>query len=78
MKLPQDRLLDLKKIAQVFHGQPDYEEPTETDGITNIANRYLEAKARHSGAWTYALVARDVETLWPLWCRAAEHALGLP
>eukprot|EP00971_Amphidinium_carterae_P319360 6347297-Amphidinium_carterae.2 len=38
----------------------------------------LEAKARHSGAWTYALVARDVETLWPLWCRAAEHALGLP
>eukprot|EP00971_Amphidinium_carterae_P194627 3862086-Amphidinium_carterae.1 len=69
--------IDLKKIKQGFHGQPDYEEPTETDGIT-IANRYLEAKARHSGAWTYALVARDVETLWPLWCRAAEHALGLP
>eukprot|EP00971_Amphidinium_carterae_P083046 1642945-Amphidinium_carterae.1 len=67
--------IDLKKIS--FHGQPDYEEPTETDGIT-IANRYLEAEARHSGAWTYALVARDVETLWPLWCRAAEHALGLP
>eukprot|EP00971_Amphidinium_carterae_P003741 74101-Amphidinium_carterae.1 len=43
--------LDLKKIAQAFHGQPDYEEPTETDGIT-IASRYLEAKARHSGAWT--------------------------
>eukprot|EP00971_Amphidinium_carterae_P224173 4448078-Amphidinium_carterae.1 len=20
----------------------------------------------------------DVETLWPLWCCAAEHALGLP
>eukprot|EP00971_Amphidinium_carterae_P080375 1590469-Amphidinium_carterae.1 len=39
---------------------------------------YLEAKPRHSGAWTYALGARDVETLWPLWCRAAEHALGLP
>eukprot|EP00971_Amphidinium_carterae_P225901 4480257-Amphidinium_carterae.1 len=38
---------------------------TDTDGIS-IANRYLEAKARHSGAWTYALVARDVETLW-LW-----------
>eukprot|EP00971_Amphidinium_carterae_P308095 6123079-Amphidinium_carterae.1 len=39
--------LDLKKISQGFHGQPDYEEPTETDGIT-IANHYL----RHSGAWT--------------------------
>eukprot|EP00971_Amphidinium_carterae_P083045 1642944-Amphidinium_carterae.1 len=69
--------IDLKKITQGFHGQPDYEELTETDGIT-VANRHLEAKARHSGAWTYALVARDVETLWPLWCRAAEHALGLP
>eukprot|EP00971_Amphidinium_carterae_P293015 5817746-Amphidinium_carterae.1 len=65
--------IDLKKVTQGFHGQPDYEEPTETDGIT-IANRYLEAKARHSGAWTCALVARDVETRWPLWCCAAEHA----
>eukprot|EP00971_Amphidinium_carterae_P270741 5372737-Amphidinium_carterae.1 len=37
----------------------------------------MEAKARHSGAWTHALVAKAVETLWPLWCRAAEHALGL-
>eukprot|EP00971_Amphidinium_carterae_P053950 1062230-Amphidinium_carterae.1 len=55
--------VDLKKVSQGFHGQPGYEEPTETDGI-NIANRHLEAKARHSGAWTYALVARDVETLW--------------
>eukprot|EP00971_Amphidinium_carterae_P221158 4390647-Amphidinium_carterae.1 len=73
--------VDLKKVSQGFHGQPNYEEPTETDGIT-IANRYLEAKAMHSGTWTYTLVARDVETLWPLcqslWCRAAEHALGLP
>eukprot|EP00971_Amphidinium_carterae_P141200 2798087-Amphidinium_carterae.2 len=33
---------------------PDYEEPTETDGIS-IANRYMEAEARHTGAWTYAL-----------------------
>eukprot|EP00971_Amphidinium_carterae_P191368 3797103-Amphidinium_carterae.1 len=69
--------IKLEKINQGFHGQPDYEEPTETDGI-RIANRYLDAKARHSGAWTYAFVAREVETLWPLWCRAAEHALGLP
>eukprot|EP00971_Amphidinium_carterae_P089890 1779517-Amphidinium_carterae.1 len=46
--------LDLKKIKQSFHGQPDYEEPTETDSIST-ANRYLEAKARHAGAWTYAL-----------------------
>eukprot|EP00971_Amphidinium_carterae_P229534 4554164-Amphidinium_carterae.1 len=64
-------------MNQSFYGQPNYEEPTETDGI-RIANRYLDAKARHFGAWTYALVARKVETLWPLWCRAAEHALGLP
>eukprot|EP00971_Amphidinium_carterae_P155061 3074951-Amphidinium_carterae.1 len=33
-----------------FRGQPDYEEPQETDGIT-VANRYLD---------------RDVATLWPL------------
>eukprot|EP00971_Amphidinium_carterae_P154464 3063363-Amphidinium_carterae.1 len=52
----------LEKVSQGFRGQPDYETPTETDGIT-IANRYLEAKARHSGEWTHALVARDVETL---------------
>eukprot|EP00971_Amphidinium_carterae_P348402 6490468-Amphidinium_carterae.3 len=31
--------LDLKKINQSFHGQPDYEDPTETDGIST-ANRY--------------------------------------
>eukprot|EP00971_Amphidinium_carterae_P309706 6154667-Amphidinium_carterae.3 len=37
-----------------------------------------EAKARRAGAWTHALVARDVETLWPFWCRAAEDALALP
>eukprot|EP00971_Amphidinium_carterae_P212821 4223927-Amphidinium_carterae.1 len=23
--------IDLKKVTQGFHGQPDYEEPTETD-----------------------------------------------
>eukprot|EP00971_Amphidinium_carterae_P216681 4301513-Amphidinium_carterae.1 len=60
--------VELKKVAQGFRGQPDYEDTAETDGITN---RYLEAKAKHSGAWTYALVARDVETLWPMWSRAA-------
>eukprot|EP00971_Amphidinium_carterae_P344507 6484941-Amphidinium_carterae.4 len=38
----------------------------------------VQAKARHAAAWTQALVAQDVETLWPLWCRVAEHALGLP
>eukprot|EP00971_Amphidinium_carterae_P057168 1130381-Amphidinium_carterae.2 len=63
--------VELKKVSQGFRGQPDYEDPTETDGIC-IANRYLEAKARHSGLC--AIVARDVD----LWCRAAEHALGLP
>eukprot|EP00971_Amphidinium_carterae_P169432 3356800-Amphidinium_carterae.2 len=44
------QLQDLTKVTQRFHGQPDYEDPTETDGIT-IANRYLEAKALHSGTW---------------------------
>eukprot|EP00971_Amphidinium_carterae_P153504 3043293-Amphidinium_carterae.2 len=71
------RLTGRRKLKGIMVSPTYYEEPTETDGIT-IANRYLDAKARHSGAWTYALVARDVEALWLLWCRAAEHALGLP
>eukprot|EP00971_Amphidinium_carterae_P323163 6422355-Amphidinium_carterae.2 len=37
----------IEKVSQGFRGQPDYEEPTVTDGI-ELANCYLEAKARPS------------------------------
>eukprot|EP00971_Amphidinium_carterae_P350710 6491700-Amphidinium_carterae.1 len=43
-----------------------------------VASLYAGAKAGHSGAWTRALVEKDLEKPWLLWCRAAASALRLP
>eukprot|EP00971_Amphidinium_carterae_P170839 3385841-Amphidinium_carterae.1 len=46
--------------------------------LTMKSRRKRRRRKRDTLAHGHALVARDVETLWPIWCRAAEHALGLP
>eukprot|EP00971_Amphidinium_carterae_P201623 4000880-Amphidinium_carterae.3 len=53
--------LDL--VSQGYRGQKSYE----------TAERQ-RARQEHLASWSTALAARDVDTIWELWCRAAEKA----
>eukprot|EP00971_Amphidinium_carterae_P299768 5955908-Amphidinium_carterae.2 len=43
-----------------------------------VGVEYQKARQAHLASWSTALIARDVDTIWELWCRASEQALGLP
>eukprot|EP00971_Amphidinium_carterae_P304081 6042881-Amphidinium_carterae.2 len=43
-----------------------------------MAAEYQKQRDKHVARWSSALMRQDVHTLWQLWCRASEQALGLP
>eukprot|EP00971_Amphidinium_carterae_P046119 907842-Amphidinium_carterae.1 len=69
--------ISISHKSQGYRGQKSYETTERTDEAA-VAQAYARARREHLTGWSTALASQDVEQLWDLWCRAAEHALELP
>eukprot|EP00971_Amphidinium_carterae_P336003 6472118-Amphidinium_carterae.1 len=67
----------LELVSQGYRGQKSYETAERTTAV-EVEVEYARAKRGHLASWSTALAAKDVDTLWELWCRNSEQALGLP
>eukprot|EP00971_Amphidinium_carterae_P159913 3170295-Amphidinium_carterae.3 len=65
-------------VSQGYMGQKSYETGERTDTL-EITVEYQKQRDKHLARWSSsrsALMRQDVDTLWQLWCRASEQALG--
>eukprot|EP00971_Amphidinium_carterae_P152835 3029581-Amphidinium_carterae.2 len=67
----------LELVSQGYRGQKSYETAERTTA-QEVGVEYGSARQAHLARWSTALASHDADQLWELWCRAAEHALGLP